>query len=57
MPRKKSIDAVLNFEQHNYLYFVANPDLSGYSIFSKTYQEQMHNAALYQKKLNQLNIH
>jgi UPF0755 protein len=57
MPRKKSIDAVLNFQDNSYLYFCANPDMSGYSIFSKTYQEQMRVAAQYRKKLNQLNVH
>jgi UPF0755 protein len=57
MPRKKSIDAVLNYEEHTYLYFCANPDMSGYSIFSKTYQEQMNVAARYRKKLDKMNIH
>ncbi len=57
MPKKKSIDAVLNAEVHPYLYFCANPDMSGYSIFSKSYQEQMKVAAQYQKKLNKMNIH
>lgn len=57
MPRKKSIDAVLNAEQHNYLYFCANPDMSGYSIFSATYEEQQKIAAQYRKKLNAMNIH
>lgn len=57
MPRKKSIDAVLNHEEHQYLYFCANPDMSGYSIFSKTYEDQMRVAAQYRKKLNAMNIH
>ncbi|MCW5909391.1 MAG: endolytic transglycosylase MltG [Chitinophagales bacterium] len=57
MPRKKSIDAVLNAQWHQYLYFCANPDMSGYSIFSKTYDDQMKVAAQYRKKLNQMNIH
>jgi UPF0755 protein len=57
MPRKKSIDAVLNFEEHQYLYFCANPDMSGYSVFSKTYQEQMAVAAQYRRKLDKLNVH
>lgn len=56
MPRKKSIDAVLNHEQHKYMYFCANPDLSGYSIFSETYQEQMRVAREYRQKLNAMNI-
>lgn len=57
MPRKKSIDAVLNYEDHKYLYFCANPDMSGYSLFSVTYEEQMKVAAQYRQKLNKMNIH
>jgi UPF0755 protein len=57
MPYKKAIDAVLNSEKCDYLYFCANPDMSGYSIFSKTYQEQIKTAAQYHKKLNELNVH
>ncbi len=57
MPRKKSIDAVLNAEENDYLYFCANPDLSGYSIFSKSYEDQTKAAILYRKKLNELNVH
>ncbi|MES2621345.1 MAG: endolytic transglycosylase MltG, partial [Bacteroidota bacterium] len=57
MPRKKSIDAVLNYEEHSYLYFCANPDMSGYSIFSKTYEEQMNVAARYRRTLDKLNVH
>lgn len=57
MPRKKSIDAVLNAEEHEYMYFCANPDLSGYSIFSKTYEDQTKAALMYRKKLNELNVH
>ncbi len=57
MPRKKSIDAVLNSDEHKYLYFCANPDMSGYSVFSKTYEEQAKVATQYRKKLNEMNIH
>jgi UPF0755 protein len=57
MPRKKSIDAVLNPEEHEFLYFCANPDMSGYSIFSKTYEEQTKTAMLYRKKLDAMNVH
>ena len=57
MPRKKSIDAVLNPEEHEFLYFCANPDMSGYSIFSKTLEDQSRAAVMYRKKLNALNIH
>ncbi len=57
MPHKKSIDAVLNYEEHEYLYFCANPELNGYSLFSKTYAQQMKVAAAYRRKLNKLNVH
>lgn len=57
IPRKKSIDAVLNADEHKYLYFCANPDMSGYSIFSENYEQQMKVAAMYRKKLNAMNIH
>ena len=57
MPRKKSIDAVLNPEDNEYLYFCANPDMSGYSIFSKSYEDQTRAAIMYRKKLNDLNVH
>ncbi len=57
MPRKKCIDAVLNFEEHKYLFFCANPDMSGYSLFSVSYEDQMKVAAQYRKKLNAMNIH
>jgi UPF0755 protein len=57
MPRKKSIDAVLNAEQHDYLYFCANPDMSGYSVFSKTYKDQLKIAEEYRKKLDKLGVH
>lgn len=56
MPRKKSIDAVLDAEQHKFVYFCANPDMSGYSIFSETYEQQMKVAAMYRKKLDAMNI-
>jgi UPF0755 protein len=57
MPRMNSIDAVLNFEPHSYLYFCANPDMSGYSVFSETLDQHNKVAVAYRKKLNELNIH
>ena len=57
IPQKKALEAVLNAEKHNYLYFCANPDMSGYSIFSATYDEQQRVAAQYRKKLDKMNIH
>ncbi len=57
LPFKKSVDAVLNAEEHDYLYFCANPDMSGYSVFSRTLDEQNKVANLYRKKMNEMNIH
>jgi len=57
MPRQSSIEAVLDFEPHNYLYFCANPDMSGYSVFSETLDQHNKVALAYRKKLNELNIH
>ena len=56
IPSKSSIDAVLNYEDHDYLYFVAKADFSGYSDFSKTYDEHLRKARLYQQELNKRNI-
>ncbi len=56
MPKKKSIDAVLNADQNDYLYFCANPDMSGYSVFSRTLDEQNRIAVQYRKKLDQLKV-
>jgi UPF0755 protein len=56
MPKQSMIDAVLNAEKTNYLYFCASPDMSGYSIFSSTYENQLKVARAYQKKLNAMNI-
>jgi UPF0755 protein len=56
MPKKKSIEAVLSPDQTDFIYFCANPDMSGYSIFSRTLDEQNKVAALYRKKLNEMKI-
>jgi UPF0755 protein len=57
IPKKKAIDAVLNAEKHEYLYFVANSDMSGYSVFSKNLADHEKARRLYIKKLNEMNIH
>ena len=56
IPSVSSIDAVLNYTKHNYIYFCANDDLSGSSCFAKTYPEHIANAHKYQKALNKRNI-
>ncbi|GIV26283.1 MAG: aminodeoxychorismate lyase [Bacteroidia bacterium] len=52
----QALDAVLNFESHNYLYFCAKPELNGYSNYSETFQQHLKYARQYQQKLNELNI-
>jgi UPF0755 protein len=55
-PTIEGIDAVLNAEKHDYLYFAANADFSGYHNFSRTLAEHNRYAALYQKELNKRKI-
>lgn len=49
---EKTIDAVLNAPATNYLYFVAKPDLNGYSNFAATYEEHLRYAKAYQQALD-----
>lgn len=51
-PTKAGIDAVLNFEQHSFLYFCAQPNYSGYHMFAKKYDEHLANARTYHRWLN-----
>lgn len=51
-----TIDAVLNYTKHNYTYFCAKPDFSGYSNFTNDYKVHMKNASAYQAALNQKGI-
>ena len=53
-PSIKTIDAVLNAPQTNYIYFVAKPDFKGYSNFASTYAEHMVYARAYQQALDSL---
>lgn len=56
MPSIASIDAVLNFQKHDYLYMCAKDDFSGYHNFAKTMAEHLVNARKFQKALNDRNI-
>jgi len=55
-PTIEGIDAVLNAEKHNYFYFAAKADFSGYHNFSKTLAEHNRYAAQYQKELDKRRI-
>lgn len=56
-PSISSIDAVLNFEPHSYLYFCAKDDFSGYHSFSKTLREHNLQARKYHRALNSKRIY
>ena len=56
LPAPATIDAVLNAEKHDYLFFVVDARFNGYHTFSKTLGEHMANARLYQQALNQMKI-
>ncbi|HEY5368021.1 MAG TPA: endolytic transglycosylase MltG [Hanamia sp.] len=53
-PSIKTIDAVLDAPETDYLFFVARPDFSGYSDFASTYSEHQVNAKAYQQALDSL---
>ena len=57
LPAVVSLDAVLNYQKHNYLYFCAKEDFSGYSNYAATYEAHLKNARKYQQALNKRNIH
>ncbi len=52
VPEISSIEAVLNYERHKYLYFCAKEDFSGYHAFAKTLSEHNRNAAKYRNALS-----
>jgi UPF0755 protein len=56
IPSIDAIDAVLNYEEHRYLYFCASPKLDGSNVFAKTYKEHQINSRKYQAELNKLGI-
>lgn len=56
MPSKKAIDAVLNYKEHNYLYFCAKEDFSGYHNFATNLADHNRNAARYSQALNRAGI-
>ncbi|MCB9016873.1 MAG: endolytic transglycosylase MltG [Lentimicrobiaceae bacterium] len=57
LPSVSSIDAVLNREQHNFMFFCAREDFSGYHNFARTLEQHNLNAFKYQQALNRRNIY
>lgn len=56
IPSISSIDAVLNYEKHNYLYFCAKADFSGYHEFAVTLAQHEINAKKYRNALRKAGI-
>ena len=57
MPSINMIEAVLNYEDHSYLYFCAKDDFSGRHVFAKSLVEHNVNARKFQNALNQQRIY
>ena len=53
-PSMKTIDAVLDSPETDYIFFVAKPDFKGYSNFASTYAQHLIFAKAYQKALDSL---
>ena len=51
IPPIATIDKTLNAEKHDYMFFCAKPDRSGYHAFAKTIEAHNLNAAKYRKTL------
>lgn len=56
MPSPSCIDKVLDYEKHDYLFFCAKPNNSGYHAFAKTNAEHNRNAKAYHDYLDRNSI-
>ena len=52
MPDLSTIEAVLNYERHDFLYFVANPSQPGYHLFATNVRSHNRNKKVYTDWLN-----
>ncbi|KGN98541.1 aminodeoxychorismate lyase [Porphyromonas macacae] len=56
LPQKSTIDKVLDYERHEYLFMCAKEDFSGYHNFAATFAQHRVNAVKYQQELNRRKI-
>ncbi|HEX8548622.1 MAG TPA: endolytic transglycosylase MltG [Cytophagaceae bacterium] len=57
IPPRAAIDAVLNYERHDFLFFCASDNRSGCHTFSETFDQHKLNANRYRKYLNKRKIY
>ena len=57
MPSIQVVDAVLNYQHHDYMFFCAKSDFSGKHHFSRTLREHNRHAIEYHKALNKRKIY
>jgi len=56
VPSKDGIDAVLNYQKHDYLFMCANADFSGRHAFARNMAEHSVNAKRYREELNKRGV-
>lgn len=56
IPSVEAIEAVLEYEEHDYIYFCARPELDGRHNFARTLKEHNANARKYSEALERLKI-
>ena len=56
LPSIVSLEAVLNFDNNNFMFFCAKDDLSGYHVFTTNLAAHNRNAKKYQAAIKKLNI-
>lgn len=56
IPSVVAIDAVLDYKEHDYIYFCARPEFDGRHNFARTLDEHNANARRYSEALNRLKI-
>lgn len=56
LPTIESLDAVLNYMEHDFMYFCAKDDFSGYHAFASTYSKHIENAHRFQRALDKRGI-
>ncbi len=56
IPSVQGIDAVLNYQRHNYIFMCAKEDFSGYHNFSRSLEQHNCNARKYQRALQMMGV-